>query len=104
MTVVDLHERRRDTIGGSEAAAVLGCDPFLSATMLAARKLGLAPPEPESDAMRYGTLLQAAHADLLAADGYDVLPAPPDTVKRLDMAWWIGHPDCYGEIEGERGV
>jgi predicted phage-related endonuclease len=104
VTVTDLAERRRDTIGGSEGAAVLGCDPFLSATMLAGRKLGIIPPEPESDAMRMGTLLQAAHADLLAEDGYDVLPAPLDAVKRPGMSWWMGHPDCYGSLEGERGV
>jgi predicted phage-related endonuclease len=104
VTVVSLDARRAEHIGGSEAAAVLGCDPFLSATMLAARKLGLAPPEPESDAMRYGTLLQGPHAELLEADGYDVMPAPLESVARPGVPWWVGHPDCYGTLEGERGV
>jgi predicted phage-related endonuclease len=104
VTVVSLDARRAEHIGGSEAAAVLGCDPFLSATMLAARKLGLAPPEPESDAMRYGTLLQGPHAELLQADGYDVVPAPAEQVAHPGYSWWVGHPDCYGTLEGARGV
>jgi predicted phage-related endonuclease len=104
VTVVSLDARRATNIGGSEAAAVLDCDPFLSATMLAARKLGLAPPEPESDAMRYGTLLQGPHAELLEADGYEVMPAPTDQVAHPGYSWWVGHPDCYGVIEGGRGV
>jgi predicted phage-related endonuclease len=104
VTVVSLDARRATNIGGSEAAAVLGCDPYLSATMLAARKLGLAPPEPESDAMRYGTLLQGPHAELLEADGYEVVPAPAEQVAHPGYSWWVGHPDCYGTLEGARGV
>lgn len=92
------------TIGGSEAAAVLGCDPFLSATMLAARKLGLAPAPEQSDAMRLGTASQAWHAELLEADGYSVVPAPTAAFARDGLEWWRGHPDAFAELNGERGV
>jgi predicted phage-related endonuclease len=92
------------TIGGSEAAAVLGCDPFLSATMVAARKLGLAPPQRESEAMRLGTASQAWHASLLEADGYQVLPAPTTAFERPDLEWWRGHLDAFCDVRLERGV
>ena len=92
------------TVSGSEAAAVLGCDPFLSATMLAGRKLGLVPPAAETPAMRMGTLLQGPHAELLEADGYEVIPAPLDAFARPDCEWWTGHPDAFATLEGARGV
>lgn len=49
---------RRDGIGASEAAAVLGVSPFESARQLYLRKRGLIPDVEETEAMRWGTLLE----------------------------------------------
>jgi putative phage-type endonuclease len=45
---------RRIGIGGSDAAAIVGMDPYSSAYEVWADKLGLLPPKPDSEAMRQG--------------------------------------------------
>jgi predicted phage-related endonuclease len=101
MNVVDLHPL---TIGGSEAAAVLGCDPYLSPTMLAARKLGLVAPQPETEVMRLGTFLQTAHAELIAEQGVDILPAPTEPFVHPSLEWWTARPDAFATVIGIRAV
>jgi predicted phage-related endonuclease len=102
VTVVDFPARF--TIGGSEAAAVLGCDPYLSPTMLAARKLGLVAAQEDNDAMRMGRALEYAHAELIAEQGVDILPAPKESAVHPSLDWWTARPDAYAEVLGMRAV
>src|SRR6266487_441319 len=75
MTVVDLATRRRDKIGGSEAASACGVDPFRSRIMLWAEKTGRIE-RPETEAMKWGKLLEPVVFAGLERQGYDVMPAP----------------------------
>ena len=49
---------RREGIGGSDVAAILGLSPWAGPWTVWADKLGLVPPEPESEPMRWGKLLE----------------------------------------------
>lgn len=51
-------EARKRGIGGSDAAAVLGCDPYRSATDIYELKLGLKQPDPPTPAMKRGIVLE----------------------------------------------
>ena len=52
------HADRRQGIGGSDAAAVLGVSPYKTRYMLWAEKRGLVPPAPPNPAMTRGTALE----------------------------------------------
>jgi predicted phage-related endonuclease len=97
VTVLDL-ETRRYRVGGSEAAAACGVDPFRSRIMLWAEKTGRIERS-ESDAMRMGKLLQPIVAQLVEGEGYDVMPAPDDGITRGFM---VGHPDAFTAIDSKR--
>lgn len=101
MTVIDL-ETRRYRIGGSEAAAACGVDPFRSRIMLWAEKTGRVE-RPESPAMRMGKLLQPAVADLVQHEGYEVMPAPADALTHPEHGFMIGHPDGMVWLDGPHG-
>ena len=88
------------TIGGSDAAGVLGVSPFTDPVTVAARKLGLIPGPVETERMRIGTLSQAWHAQWLEHDGSEVMPAPAATLS--GPPFWTGTPDAYAVWEGER--
>ena len=51
-------EHRRKSIGGSDAAAILGLNSFSSAYSVWADKLGMLPPKEDSEAMRLGRDLE----------------------------------------------
>lgn len=51
-------EERRNAIGGSDASAVIGVNPFSSPYYVWADKLDKIPPKEESEAMRQGTDLE----------------------------------------------
>ena len=54
MTREEWLEARRKGIGGSDAAAIVGLNPWASAYELWADKMGLLPERPDSEAMRQG--------------------------------------------------
>lgn len=56
-------EWRRKGIGGSDAAAILGLNPYASAFAVYLDKLGLAPEQEENEAMWLGTKLEPIIAD-----------------------------------------
>lgn len=95
---------RRFTIGGSEIAAVCGLDPYTSPVMLAARKLGLAEPQPETQAMRIGKRLEPLIAELAGEHGYEVMPAPAGTLADPARKWCVGKPDGYTAHAATRAV
>jgi len=96
VTVVQLPTRHR--IGGSEAAAVLGCDPFLSPTMLAARKLGLVAEQEESEAMKAGRRMERWNREWMEDDGYTLIPPPEDGFTHPEIEWWQGKPDAFTSV------
>lgn len=84
-------------VTGSEAAAACGVDPFRSPVQLWSEKLGLSVPREDSEAMRWGTLLQPLIAEEVEQRGYAVMPAPKDVVTNDDYPFLSDHPDglCY---------
>jgi putative phage-type endonuclease len=92
MTVVQLPTRF--TIGGSEAAAAAGIDPHRSRVALWLEKTGRVE-RPETEAMRWGTLLEPVIADELEARGLAVYVDWGDPIEARDAErpWIVGHPD-----------
>src|SRR5437773_11998110 len=103
MTVVALNTRRRDKLGGSEAAAACGVDPWRSPLMLWFEKLNGIDTE-DSEAMALGRALQPAVAELVTERGFEIMPAPGDGFVHPDRPWMVVHPDGLCEIDGERGI
>lgn len=66
------------TIGGSEAAASVGLDPWCSQVELWLRKTGRAPAVEDNERMEWGRLLEPIIAGQVEKRGYAVLPAPAD--------------------------
>ena len=79
------------TVGGSEIGAVCGLDPWCDPTTLAARKLGLIPAQPETEAMLLGTRLEPLVAELASERGYPLLPA--EKLTDPERPWCVGTPD-----------
>jgi putative phage-type endonuclease len=103
MTVVDLDTRRREKIGGSEAAAACGIDPYRSRRLLWYEKVNGIERE-ESEAMRLGTLLQPAIAEIVAERGYEIMPAPADGFVHPERKWMIVHPDGLAALDGQKCI
>jgi len=103
VTVVSLDTRRREKIGGSEAASACGVDPFRSRIMLWAEKTGRVE-RPETEAMKWGKLLEPVVFAELERQGFDVMPAPDVEWSLATHQWMSGHPDGFVGIDGEGGV
>lgn len=99
MTVT--HLPTRYTIGGSDAAAAAGIDPHKSRVMLWLEKKGRIE-QPETEAMRWGKLLEPVIFEELRERGYEVYVPK---VYRGGVNWdngrpWLtGHPDAV--LEGD---
>lgn len=95
------------TIGGSDAAAACRVDPYRSRLRLAAEKLGLIDPPHESEAMRWGRVLEPVIDDELTRRGFEVMPHPQDVTLTDDRGrkpWLTGRPDGYAVLAGTRGL
>jgi putative phage-type endonuclease len=103
VTVIALDTRRREKIGGSEAASACGVDPFRSRIMLWAEKTGRIE-RPETEAMRWGKLLEPVVFAELERQGFDVMPAPADPFVLSGDPRMIGHLDGFVNLGGERAV
>lgn len=84
---------RRQSLGASEAAAALGVSPYVTPVELWQRKLGIAPEQPETEAMRWGTLLEPlilaeyqarTGRRVVATQEYRVHPDHPHLTATLD--------------------
>jgi putative phage-type endonuclease len=100
MTVVQLPTRF--TIGGSEAAAAAGIDPHRSRVALWLEKTGRVE-RPETEAMRWGTLLEPVIMQELFERGWQVDPYKGD-VGDTERPWLTGHPDGIVYHDDEPGV
>src|SRR3954470_18982572 len=98
MSVTDIHPYM---IGASSVPAILGLDPWDSAYALGARLLD-GRENPSSEAAQMGLDLEAAHAELVAQAGYDVMPAPVAGFVHPDLPWLCVHPD--GLLGFEDGI
>lgn len=65
-TVDEWHEQRRQGIGASEAAAIIGASPWASALSVWARKLGLDNETPDNELIEWGNALEPIIADKYA--------------------------------------
>lgn len=94
--------RKVAPIGGSEAAAACGIDPYMSKVYLWLVKTGKIA-RPETDAMHWGKLLEPVIFGQLEAD-YDVIPAPAEGLTDPERDWLHGHPDGFVTLDHERAV
>jgi putative phage-type endonuclease len=91
---------RAVTLGGSDAAAACGVDPYRSRVMLWLEKTGRVE-RVVGEAARWGTLLQHVIMEALAHDGYaieqplDVMQETYNGVQDPERAWLKGHPDGF---------
>jgi putative phage-type endonuclease len=97
--VVSLASRRPLSIGGSEAAAACGLDPYRSRVMLWLEKTGRVA-RAETEAMRWGRALEPAILAEVVRRGYDYDPPPPEGITDPARPWLVGHPDGFTVIDG----
>jgi putative phage-type endonuclease len=84
---------RRQGIGGSDAAAIVGLDPWRSAIEVYLDKLGDLPDEDAGESAAWGNRLEAVVADHFADDtGLEVLPAAP-------MQWSALYPWAFANVD-----
>lgn len=82
-------------IGGSEAAAACGLDPFKSRVRLYLEKRGEIDQGEERESAKWGNLLQPVIAEEVARRGYVTMPAPADGITSTDYPHLIAHPDGF---------
>lgn len=86
-TRADWLEWRRQGCGGSDVAAICGLSTFGSPTSVYYDKAGLAPESPESEAMRWGQLLEPAiAAEFTERTGLHVV-VPQILVHDVEHPW-----------------
>lgn len=98
-------EAARDgAITGSRIAAVLGISPWESPFSLWHRMMGVAPPQPVTDLMHWGTRLEpvilAEYADRRRFIGHQ-LAVKPGLHRNTDRPWQMVTPDA---VNGDRVV
>jgi putative phage-type endonuclease len=91
------------TIGGSEIAAAAGVDPYRSRVALWLEKTGRLDP-PETEAMRWGELLEPAIWNELEDRGYELTVSNPAGLTDPERPWLVGHPDGFVAIGDKPGV
>ncbi len=100
MTVTD----RTQGIGGSDAAAVLGLDPWKSPLDVYLEKIGLAPPRPENPRMTWGKLLEDTVAREYARRRGVEIRRHRRLLRHPDHPFIVGHIDRWVRENGTRGV
>jgi putative phage-type endonuclease len=83
---------RRQGLGSSDAPAVVGVSPYRTPLRLWAEKVGLLEPE-ETEAMRWGRLLEPVVADEYARAAEIELWAPMALYQHHEHAWMLATPD-----------
>lgn len=104
MTVLPFRRDSRSlTVGGSDAAAAAGIDPWCSRVMLWLEKTGRVERR-ETEAMAWGTALEPLIWTALEDRGYDLFPADADGLADPEREWLIGHPDGFTVVNEHRAV
>lgn len=84
---------RRTGIGGSDAAAVCGLNPWHTPHDVFLEKLDMAPPKKETPAMRWGNLLEDAIADEYATQTGRVVRRARGVRRHKKHRWMLCHLD-----------
>ncbi len=104
MTVIPINAAQGWTLGGSEAAAACGLDPYRSRVALWLEKRGELRNDAGEPAL-WGTLLEPVVYAELERRGFNVMPAPRDGFQDENgHPWMIGHPDGFSEVEGDAAL
>jgi putative phage-type endonuclease len=98
ITEAEWLELRRGGLGSSDAAAVLGVSSFKSPLALYAEKLGLAEPEAESPAMRWGKLLEATIAQEYARETGRAVYHPKILLQHEKHEFMLATPDRFATV------
>jgi len=97
---------RRTGIGGSDAAAVLGVNPWKSALEVWAEKVGLMDPPDlsENEAVEFGTKLEGVVLETLAERTGRHIERWPQTriVRHPEKSWLLCTPDAF-EHDPDKG-
>jgi putative phage-type endonuclease len=87
------HAERATGIGGSDAASVLGLSPWKSPLQVYQDKTGEAEPQPESEPMRFGTLLEPViRSEYVRRTGRQVIFGQP-SICHPDYPWMRANLD-----------
>lgn len=98
-------QARLTGIGGSDAAAALGLNPYRSAIDLWLEKRGEAPPFEGNAPTRWGQLLEPAIRQEYAEKTGRVVRLPTETLRHPELPFMLAHPDgvtdCARLYEGK---
>ncbi len=93
------------TISGTEIGAILGLNPYMDPMKLYMRKLGLIDPEPENEAMKWGSAAEHVVARRYAREtGFMLFPSVDqgydyaDPLRHTNYNWWTGTPDRKSKL------
>lgn len=102
MTREEWLAERRKGIGGSQAAAILGLNPYVSAFDVYAEIKGLAPDQPDNEAMRQGRDLENYVAERFMEQTGKKARRKQAILKHKTIPWMIGNIDrlVIGENAG----
>lgn len=97
------HEARRNRLGGSEIAAVLGLSPFESRFSLWHRKRGAVGQVEETNEMRWGKLLEPLIKGEFEQRFPDWYVVDTGTWVHDERPWQLGNPDAllYRDFTGD---
>jgi len=101
VTEEEFQKERRSGLGGSDAAAVCGVDPWKDPLQVYEQKLGIAPPEgPSSIDLKRGRWSESWAVDeFVEHTGFDVLRSPP-LMRHKAEDWMMVHLDGVVLEEG----
>lgn len=88
---------RQQFIGGSEAAAAVGCNPYESSFDLWQQKVGLAPPFAGNEATLWGKLHEPVVRQQYAERTGRVVRLPTETILHAEHRFMGCHPDGVTE-------
>lgn len=104
MNAPDFHAIRLTGLGGSDAAPALGLSPWKTPLQLYLEKIGEGEPVEETDAMRFGTLLEPVVRDeYIRRTGRNVVYGQP-LVRDFERPYMIANLDGYTVDDGPRVV
>lgn len=88
-------EIRRQGIGGSDAAAILGLNPYSSAFSVYLDKLGLVPPQDETEAMWLGTKLEPIIAERFSEQTGMAVQRRNAIYQHPEFPWMLANIDRW---------
>lgn len=88
------HEARKEGIGGSDIASILGVSPWKSAYTLWHEKAGLLEPDqPENPLLEWGHRLEPVVADKFAENHPQYAISKAGTWRNIERPWQMANPD-----------